>query len=114
MNVKISNVTIDCTDLDGTVRFWSELLGLKVTSTDESWVDLEPLGGDGPTLSFQKVPEAKATKNRIHLDLEVPDLAAATERAAGLGAVPAKDVYDGTGFEVWRDPEGNEFCLVPQ
>jgi hypothetical protein len=78
--------------------------------------------GAGPRLFFQKVPEGKATKNRVHLDVNVGAGLAGqdrhdrvrreAERAAGLGASRVS-VFDERG-EFWivmRDPEGNEFCL---
>ena len=41
------------------------------------------------------------------------DVAAATSEALALGATLADDVYDGGRWQVLRDPEGNEFCLLP-
>jgi len=58
------------------------------------------------------VPEPKTVKNRVHLDLGTVDYDAAVARTVGLGATPASDVYDGDAFAVFRDPEGNEFCLL--
>ncbi len=50
---------------------------MKTTAANDGWLDLEPLGGNGPILSFQRVPEGKTIKNRLHLDLDVPDIRAA-------------------------------------
>ncbi|WP_329519964.1 VOC family protein [Spirillospora sp. NBC_01491] len=110
---KVTNVAVDCADRDVMAAFWGALLGMRVTYRDEDWLDLEPLGPGGPLLSFQLVPEPKAVKNRVHLDLEVPDIKAAGERAAGLGATPAGAPLGRpeAPFQVWRDPEGNEFCF---
>jgi catechol-2,3-dioxygenase len=110
MNVKVTNLAFDCADLDVMARFWGSLLDMKVTARDDGWLDLEPLGEGGPVLSFQKVPEGKTLKNRIHLDLHVPELATAATRAQALGASPASGPY--ASFQVWRDPEGNEFCFT--
>jgi catechol-2,3-dioxygenase len=110
MNVKIANLAFDCADLDVMAEFWGSFLDMKVTARDDGWLDLEPLGKNGPVLSFQKVPESKSVKNRIHLDLKVPELAQAAARAEALGATPASRPY--ASFQVWRDPEGNEFCLT--
>lgn len=65
-------------------------------------------------LAFQPVPEDRAGKNRLHLDLAVDDLAAAAEEAVALGATRVgSEVRDDQGsFQAMRDPEGNEFCLV--
>ncbi|MBO2459769.1 VOC family protein [Actinomadura violacea] len=110
---KIGNIVIDCADLDAMAAFWGALLDLKATAADDGWLDLEPLGAGGPTLSFQRVPERKKIKNRYHFDLEVPDIHAAGERAEGLGAAPAGEPMGDpqAPFRVWRDPEGNEFCF---
>lgn len=55
------------------------------------------------------MPEAKGSKNRLHLDLAVASLPDAKERATGLGAAVVGD-FD--GWSVLCDPFGNEFCLV--
>ncbi len=67
-------------------------------------------------MSFQRVPEPKITKNRVHLDLVVDDVNAATARIESLGGRRRRPGADFTeyGFS-WRtmaDPEGNEFCLI--
>jgi predicted enzyme related to lactoylglutathione lyase len=71
------------------------------------------IDANGPRLDFLRVPELKSVKNRLHLDVAVTDLEAATARALELGASTADDVYDGGRWQVLRDPEGNEFCLLP-
>ncbi|WP_242901593.1 VOC family protein [Actinomadura terrae] len=110
---KVGAVAIDCADLDAMAAFWGALLGMKTTHRDVDWIDLEPLGDGGPKLAFQLVPEHKTTKNRVHLDLDVPDIRVAGERAAALGATPASEPMgdSATPYQVWRDPEGNEFCF---
>ena len=111
---RVGNVVIDCADPDALAAFWGELLEMKVTAREDHWVDLERLGTGGPLLSFQRVPEGKTVKNRLHLDLDVPDVAEAGERARKLGATPAGKPMGrpDAPFEVWYDPEGNEFCFV--
>ncbi|MFB4311035.1 VOC family protein [Actinomadura sp. GTD37] len=110
---KVTTLVFDCTDLDAMAAFWGGLLGMKATAREDDWLDLEPLAGGGPVLAFQLVPESKEIKNRLHLDLAVPDIRAAGERAVRLGAAPAGEPAGSpeTPFQVWRDPEGNEFCL---
>ena len=63
-------------------------------------------------LDFLRVPEGKTVKNRLHLDLYTTDFAAAIEQTVALGATRADDVYDGGRWQVLRDPEGNEFCIL--
>ncbi|WP_141577415.1 VOC family protein [Actinomadura sp. WMMA1423] len=113
MTPKVGNIVIDCLDLEAMAAFWGGLLGMKTTAASADWLDLEPLGAGGPILSFQRVPDEKKAKNRLHLDLDVPDIHLAGERAAALGATPAAGPMGKPAhpFRVWRDPEGNEFCL---
>ena len=51
-------------------------------------------------------------KNRLHLDLRGSDFSMAIEQAIALGATRAADVYQGDRWQVLRDPEGNEFCIL--
>ena len=69
---------------------------------------------DGPRLLFQRVPEPKTTKNRVHLDLQVGPMAAAAEveRLVALGATVAWTTTDrGPVTTTLHDPEGNELCV---
>ena len=114
MSIRASALTFDCNDMAKMTGFWAALLDMKVTENDGEWAELEALGVGGPVLSFQKVPEGRAAKSRLHLDLRVEDLAAAEERARALGATLADDPWANRPehtFRVWRDPEGNEFCF---
>ena len=81
--------------------------------------------GQGPRLFFQKVPEGKSVKNRVHLDVRAAPglegdarmtaLQREADRLAGLGASQVRRVEPEApmeaGFIVMQDPEGNEFCL---
>jgi hypothetical protein len=80
--------------------------------------------GAGPRLYFQRVPEPKTAKNRMHLDLAVSgargtpseearrSIAAAVERAAAAGATRLREIDEGgEHWVVLQDPEGNEFCM---
>ena len=114
---RLDSVTIDCHDPERLVRFWAAVFGAA-----EEWRGGEPvqyvdLGAtDGsPALRFQRVPEPKTVKDRIHLDLRVDDIEEACRRVIELGGVRLEqdDIseYD-VVFRVMLDPEGNEFCLV--
>lgn len=107
MDIRVSGTVIDVNDLERMAGFWGGLLGLGVTRRVDGWVGL------GTWLELQRVDEVKAVKNRLHLDLRTDDLPAAAAHAAALGATPAGGVreVDGAQWQVWRDPEGNEFCL---
>ena len=77
-----------------------------------AWHYVDPPGWT--RLAFQKVPEGKTVKNRLHLDVGVSDIAAATRQAEALGAQRAGGIHCDTAgsFQVLLDPEGNEWCLV--
>ena len=138
-------VTFDCADPERLTRFWSAALGYREQDPPtgyESWEDWLRANGipeqdwnsmgavvdpeeRRPRLLFQRVPEPKSVKNRVHLDLNVgPGLRAPledrraavdaeVERLVGLGATVMhpgrveRDEY----WVVMQDPEGNEFCV---
>ncbi|TDD03260.1 VOC family protein [Nonomuraea deserti] len=80
-------VVLDCADLDRSATFWCGVLGYSAEpSSAGRYRRLLPPGGNGVELLLQRVPEPKATKNRVHLDLRVPDLEAETARVLALGA----------------------------
>lgn len=112
MRVKLDQIVIDCRRPAELVGFWAALLGGEPVHRGLDWAHVEP--PDWPRISFQPVPESKDVKNRLHLDLEVADIEAATSEAEQLGATRVGDVVtDEQGsFQVLLDPEGNEFCFV--
>jgi predicted enzyme related to lactoylglutathione lyase len=112
---RVLAVTVDCHDPARLAAFWKELVGGVVderTQADD-WVALRDVPVIG-NIGFQKVPEGKSVKNRVHLDVEVDDIEAATPHVTALGATDSGATVDeSTGqFRVFRDPEGNEFCLI--
>jgi hypothetical protein len=137
-------VVFDCHDPAGLARFWADALGYQeeppppgfddwpaflrsMEVAEEEWdryAAVTDPGGAGPRVFFQKVPEDKVAKNRVHLDLSVSggrgvadeerreNVARAAARLEGLGATvlgPKEEM--GSYWVVMRDPEGNEFCL---
>ena len=108
--VGIAALAVDCTDPPALAGWWGRLLGGSVEVDADGEATLHTPGG--LAIDFARVPESKSVKNRLHLDLRSSDLAAATEQALALGATRADDVYAGGGWQVLRDPEGNEFCLL--
>ncbi|CND54211.1 glyoxalase/bleomycin resistance protein/dioxygenase [Mycobacterium tuberculosis] len=138
-------ITFDSADPGGLAAFWAEALGYRLQDPPgnfASWDEaLEAMGvppenrndasalvdpdGAGPRLFFQRVPEGKQAKNRVHLDVRAaPGLAgdarmkaleAEAERLVSHGATrlqrhePAPPL--GAGHIVMADPEDNEFCL---
>lgn len=108
-------VVIDCENPRALAGFWRSMLGGEINTESETpnWVALVGAAGIGK-LAFQRVPEHKSVKNRVHIDVEVADLAAAITRTVALGAtLQGSVVHESPGmFQVLCDPEGNEFCLV--
>ncbi|MGW5364987.1 VOC family protein [Actinopolymorpha pittospori] len=124
MASKFTELAIDCADPKSLARFWCSVLDYEVQEEDDEVVTIgSPMAPEGksrrgpvpPTLTFAHVPEGKAVKNRLHLDVNPTDREQADEvrRLLDLGARHA-DVGQ-TGDESWvclADPEGNEFCVL--
>ncbi|HZX09180.1 VOC family protein [Kribbella sp.] len=140
--VRKVQITFDCADPQRVARFWCEVLGYVVpeppegfASWDEyertlpaeqagSWFACTDPTGEGPRLFFQRVPEGKVVKNRVHLDVRVGTGMVGDERLAALEAerdrlvaLGATEVLlqraDGINEScIWmNDVEGNDFCL---
>jgi hypothetical protein len=139
-SIRQFQVTFDCAEPERVARFWCEVLGYVVSpppkgfaSWDDfdrsrspedrgSWFACSDPSGVGPRLFFQRVPEGKTVKNRVHLDVRVGTGLVGEERLAALeaecarliplGAVRVRLLYDGNdACIVMQDIEGNEFCL---
>jgi hypothetical protein len=137
-------VTIDCADPHRLATFWAAVLGYKIQDPptgyatwqefltaqgvpESEWNSASAIvdsDGDGTRIFFQRVPEPKTMKNRLHLDVNVgggpsvalaerrPRVDEAVERIVGLGASRVGPVDErGEYWVVMRDPEGNEFCV---
>lgn len=118
MDLRIQCLCIDTPDPAALAAFWQAALGWRRTFEEDDEVVLEPPASspeDGvvPDLLFLRVPEEKAVKNRLHLDLRPKDQAAEVARLTGLGAQRA-DVGqdDDVAWVVMTDPTGNEFCVL--
>lgn len=109
-------VVLDCADLARSGVFWSGVLGYVAEPLSSGrYRRLLPADGDGVELLLQRVSEPKAHKNRMHLDLRVPDLDAEVARLTSLGARCVTDSpveEDGWAWHVLADPDGNEFCVL--
>ncbi|NUO41469.1 MAG: VOC family protein [Streptomyces sp.] len=101
---------------EATVEFHARLAfrDLVAVRHPEDPYDKDSGTGLGRRLLFQRVPEEKSGKNRLHLDLHPGDgqRAAEVERLTGLGARVLREVREPSGaWVVMADPEGNEFCV---
>jgi predicted enzyme related to lactoylglutathione lyase len=110
-------VVMDGSDIDRLANFWCGVLGFYRRPPVSQFIVLRPTDPDErPHLILQQVPEGKVVKNRAHLDLHVPDIAAARDRFIGLGARLLQEEPNCIGSHCWylmADPEGNEFCVAP-
>lgn len=141
-SIKQFQVTFDCAEPERVARFWCEVLGYVAPSPpagfvtwddynrslapedrDASFVCSDP-SGVGPRMYFQRVPEGKVVKNRVHLDVRVGTGLVGDERVAVLEAECARLIELGAtrvrllvadeeneSCLVMQDVEGNEFCL---
>jgi predicted enzyme related to lactoylglutathione lyase len=113
---QIRFVTVDSRDPERLAEFWSRVLGVGVEERfGDGYVILSRSGEGAPRVTFQRVPEEKAGKNRLHLDLRVENIDGATRELEELGAMRTLDgdfEEEGYRWRVMRDPEGNEFCIA--
>jgi Glyoxalase-like domain len=116
MSSSLLAVTFDCADAAALARFWADVLGRPVAEGATSGQAVL-LAGDGdtagPRIVFNKVPEPKTVKNRLHLDVVSNTFDAETERLLGLGAQKLRDLQGNEArWTTFADIEGNEFDLI--
>ena len=121
---RLSDIVIDCSHPASLARFWAAALdGYEVAPYDDDEIErLRSLGitdlegdpavlveGPGPRLFFQRVPEQRGAKNRVHLDLVTADVDGEVTRLVSLGS----SIVGTFGSHVWlADPQGNDFCVT--
>jgi len=109
-------IVIDSVDPARIAPFWCALLGVEIWGWfGNDYLTLRNNDGAVPSIAFQRVPEAKSVKNRVHVDLNVEDMDDAVRRIRELGGsvVSEERELDGYRWRVMADPEGNEFCIAP-
>ena len=107
-------LVLDCADPALLAPFWAAALDYVSVGEAGAYTALFPNGRPGPKLLLQKVDEPKQGKNRMHLDIEVPDIEAEAARLETLGATrvqPEQLSEHGSTWILMTDPEGNEFCI---
>ena len=113
MPSRLYGVVVDANDPGALARFWAAVLDYRIVHDEPDEVVIAKADDTYPAIVFVPVPEAKATKNRLHIDLAPDDRDAEVERIVGLGArhVDIGQSEDVT-WVVLADPEGNEFCVL--
>ena len=128
MSVRWYSVVIDCRDVAAQAGWWAEVLDWRKAYETPAEVVIVPPHAltaraesippeeQGPGLVFVPVPEGKAIKNRLHIDLAPrggDDQQVEIARLVSLGAsrVDIGQASD-TSWVVLADPEGNEFCVL--
>jgi catechol 2,3-dioxygenase-like lactoylglutathione lyase family enzyme len=111
---RMHHVVLDCGDPAALAAFYSSLLGLPVTYRDDDWV-VVAANDRSSGLAFQRAPNNQrptwpdpAVPQQFHLDIMVEDPAAAGPRVLTLGATKL------SGENVYADPAGHPFCLIPR
>ena len=116
MTSRLISLCIDANDPLRLARFWAEALRWKVDEETPGEFGLVPTDGTRFGILFEPVPEKRAGKNPIHLDLTTASIDDQTETAARLVELGARHVDFGRNPDdehvVLADPEGNEFCLI--
>lgn len=123
----LADIVIDYRDPATLAPFWAAVLDDYQVAPydDEEFTRLSALGvtdvkddptvfveaPTGPRLWFQKVPEKKTSKNRVHIDIRATDRQSEMDRLIVLGAEVVDEPTD-QNLAVMRDPEGNEFCII--
>ena len=114
----VGAVGIDVNNLERCAEFWAAVLGVDIVGNLAGvYIGLQRQHEGAPYVFVQSVPEAKAVKNRVHLDIKVVDVDAAIAKVETLGGRLSR-IVEGTDldpgqrrFAVMTDPDGNEFCL---
>jgi hypothetical protein len=108
MPTKLTAIVIEALDPEAQARFWAEALGWRLAET----AAVHSVGSDGLRLLFVPTTRPKTHKNRLHLDLGGGPEGA--DRVLDLGAVRADIGQGDVPWDVLADPEGNEFCVLPE
>jgi hypothetical protein len=127
MGSRLTEIVVDCQDPVAQAAFWAAVLGYHVVRTAHGQVEIAAWPREPadlaeqvrqapvvPALAFVTVPEGKAVKNRLHLDVRPADGSIEAE-VARLVALGARRTDVGQGSQPWAvlaDPEGNEFCVL--
>lgn len=113
MTLQLANITFDCEHPPALAEFWSAAIDRPVDAEpNQYFASIGVAENVLPRWLFLKVPEAKASKNRCHLDMASENRSEEIARLVALGATHISDKAEyGHEWSVMNDPEGNEFCI---
>ncbi len=113
MTIELANVTFDCADTLAVAQFWSAATGRPIEPEPSEFFAAIGAADGAPGWFFIKVPEPKAAKNRVHVDMVAADREEEVARLVALGATRVADHDEwGHRWTVLQDPEANEFCVA--
>jgi hypothetical protein len=114
VSLEWEQVVVNAADPVAIGGWWARALGWVVVNDAEDEFEIRERADRLPGLLFVPVPDAKAVKNRLHLDFRPVDQRAEVDRLLELGATLADVGHDGMDvpWVVLADPEGNEFCVL--
>jgi predicted enzyme related to lactoylglutathione lyase len=116
MAASLTEIVIDCNDVERVAAFWCAVLDWPLQRTEKGEVWASATGGYDarPFIVFEPVSEPKTVKDRIHLDVNARgcEQAEELERLLALGATRVDVGQGDVPWIVLADPEGNEFCLL--
>ena len=107
----VGYITVDCINPLRLAAFWSAVLRYTNKGGDENWAEIGPIDGTGVPMLFQRVPERKGVKNRVHVDLNASDYSTELRHGLTMGGDYADGYERLETTSVLLDPQGNEFCL---
>ncbi|SHF67652.1 hypothetical protein SAMN05444320_104504 [Streptoalloteichus hindustanus] len=117
MSSRLATIVISAVNPEAVADFWCAVLGWSIIEREHYGLTIGGAEASWPTIGIYAVPEAKAVKNRLHLDLRADGLSTSDEldRLLALGArrVDVGQPSD-VDWVVLADPEGNEFCLLSE
>ena len=112
-HARVGAIMIDCHDPGAMMEFGSQIVGVEIEHEWPGYIFTTRMPGNYIRLAFQKVPEDKTVKNRLHLDLSHEDPEAFIARVKSLGGSRLEDhEVSGMAWTILADPEGNEFCIT--
>jgi predicted enzyme related to lactoylglutathione lyase len=114
MPVRWEQIVVDAEDPHRLARWWAEALGYVIVYEAPDEVEIRRTPDELPGLLFGIGADPKTAKNRLHIELRPDDQEAEVERLVNMGARLADIGQQDVGWVVLADPEGNEFCVLPE